>query len=319
MSDPTHVERALGQWQKTLGSVVRWEPAHHKNTVFAITTEQNGTFVLKEILNRSPPTRLLAERRVLHHLDQSGVPVAVPCLTDDEQCYATFDARVFMLSPALPGGGEDEAIDIGKLYQNVGAAIGRLHRALAACPWTIESWEMRLPSRILDEAVPRILSRLTGARARTVESVVAAAHRDLAERLTDLPCQRIHGDCHGGNIVLRGEQVSGFIDLDHLPIGPRIYDIAYYLADRLKNALRDPEGPVRFLSTFDRVMIGYETEVTLTERERSALWPAMLAAEFLFVEWFLDHPDEAGLTFHLETLHGICRYRSVLCERLAAG
>lgn len=54
-----------------------------------------------------------------------------------------------------------------------------------------------------------------------------------------LPVQPIHGDCHGSNVLLCNGEVSGFIELDHLPTGPRLYDLAYDLADRLKWWIED--------------------------------------------------------------------------------
>jgi len=66
------------------------------------------------------------------------------------------------------------------------------------------------------------------------------------------------------------------------------------------------------------VPLGDETEIALTAREKDALWPMMLATEFLFLEWFLDHPDEALFETHLAVLDWIYSHRAEICSRLRA-
>ena len=52
---------------------------------------------------------------------------------------------------------------------------------------------------------------------------------ETRERLGNLALQRIHGDCHPGNICIFAGKVTGFIDCDHLPYAPKFYDLCYYL------------------------------------------------------------------------------------------
>ena len=93
----------------------------------------------------------------------------------------------------------------------------------------------------------------------------------MTEALTGLPCQHIHGDSHSGNILLHHGQVSGFIDLDHLPLGPRVYDLGYLMADLMKNRLYRAKALAQCLSVLGALLRGYEEETPLTERERAAL------------------------------------------------
>ncbi len=84
----------------------------------------------------------------------------------------------------------------------------------------------------------------------------------MTAALADLPPQLIHGDLTPENVLLRRpEAVSGFIDFDHLPLGPRIWDIAQYLSRRIR--LRWRQGAqASDLSRLDHLagfLIGYHT------------------------------------------------------------
>jgi Ser/Thr protein kinase RdoA (MazF antagonist) len=106
----------------------------------------------------------------------------------------------------------------------------------------------------------------------------------MVSALSDLPEQRIHGDCHLGNILLSEEKVTGIIDLDHLPIGPKIYDLAYLLANR---AADDTEQMAAITAG---VVTGYRTAGTLDPRELAAIVPAMFAIQLQLVGWVLGNP-----------------------------
>jgi Ser/Thr protein kinase RdoA (MazF antagonist) len=129
---------------------------------------------------------------MLRHLQDLGVPVAVPLPTDDGRPFATIAGLAYTLAPVLPS--DDRPPD----WTDIGAAIGRLHRSAST----------------FDGPVP-VRANLP-------------AYKELAE----LPNQPIHGDCHLGNIVTVGGKVSGFLDFDELRLGPRLYDLAYLLAGR---------------------------------------------------------------------------------------
>jgi Ser/Thr protein kinase RdoA (MazF antagonist) len=184
------------------------------------------------------------------------------------------------------------------MYHNLGTALGRLHRALAEYPGEIHSWKMDLPKRILSEAVPVLMKYLDEAGERRLLRVVSNLREPINVFLTNLPSQHIHGDCHGGNVLFDGELVSGFIDLDHLPFGPRIWDLGYYLADWVKNHFHDPEEMERWFEILPDLVNGYAEEIDITPQERQAILYIMLGTQVIFAAWFfepLNQPDRALL------------------------
>jgi len=90
----------------------------------------------------------------------------------------------------LPEGGADHDPELDQaLFRNVGAAIARLHIALAGCPFGVESWEVgpglltalwrtmedRLPAGALTELSARIRPRWDS----IVQALSAAPQRRL--------------------------------------------------------------------------------------------------------------------------------------------
>jgi Ser/Thr protein kinase RdoA (MazF antagonist) len=324
-SDP--IRDILQHWRDTVGEAPARAPLQVTGTVLGITTAAGSRFVFKEVAKGQPVAerlaRLEAEHRVLRHLAAHGVPVAVPLPTDAGRLFVRDGAAVYTLSPMLPVGGRDPAPGPDpwpdpppeRRAANLGAAIGRLHRALAAFRGDLRSWRQDLPTRILDVAPPRIRAHLDDARTAALEAALTALAPGLRAALTGLPEQPIHGDCHGGNILVAGGEVTGFVDLDHLPTGPRVYDLAFLLADRLKWRLDDPEHVARWRATLPHLLAGYAREQPLSARERDAIWYGMLATQVLFVEAFSRAGDEANVTRNLDAFWWIHRHRAEIEQR----
>jgi Ser/Thr protein kinase RdoA (MazF antagonist) len=65
-------------------------------------------------------------------------------------------------------------------------------------------------------------------QASVVRTVGLERGASIAATLRGLPEQLIHRDCHPGNVLVDGTRVIGFIDCDHLCIGPRLFDVACF-------------------------------------------------------------------------------------------
>jgi Ser/Thr protein kinase RdoA (MazF antagonist) len=171
---------------------------------------------------------------------------------------------------------------------------------------------MDLPVRIRENALPTVRSRLGGAQLRALDAVFDGLADEVCAALADLPEQHIHGDCHGGNILIADGDVSGFIDLDHLPLAPRVYDLFYLPPDRLKWRIDEPGAPEAMLPLFPHLIAGYEREQTLTPltpRERAALWPGMLATQLFFIQAFAEQGNQEHVDRNLCALAWIHTHR----------
>jgi Ser/Thr protein kinase RdoA (MazF antagonist) len=292
---PADPARLLGAWSEVFRSPDIAELAPGR--VWAVTAARGDRYVLKQVSTfgaADPLRRFAAEARILAHLLQRGVPVAVPVLSDDGRAAVTDeDGALHAVFPMLPRDDADDDPGLDPvLYQNIGAAIARLHLALAGCPFGIDSWVVGpglLPAlwRTATDRLPA--DAVTGLSARV------RPHWEPMARALSAPAQRIHGDVHGGNLLTSGQEVTGIIDCDHLPLAPRAYDLGYYLAfavqwrmDEANQPAEPAEEAVPFITR--QVLSGYHAVARLTRQEREGLPAlALLAALGLIVHFVRQH------------------------------
>ena len=101
---------------------------------------------------------------------------------------------------------------------------------------------------------------------------------EILHLIGNLPLQVIHGDFTPDNVLhLSQGRGIGFIDFDHLPNGPRIWDIAKYLSRRIR--FRWCQGaPATFrMDCIEAFVAGYTKVVHLDQAEIEALPGAALA------------------------------------------
>ena len=198
------------------------------------------SYVMRAFGPWRPGASLADEYRVLLHLQSAGVAVAVPVVTADAALCVKDGDSSYVLAPRLPLMATETPNCCRRpaTCVRIGSAIGRLHAALAEYPSSVKSYEHDLLDHAFGQSYPQLPKDF---RAHSVDP-----HRDVAvARLSGLPVQLIHGDCDAGNILLSNGHVSGFIDLDHLPTGQRIYDLGYYLVHRVREVAARPEKQER--------------------------------------------------------------------------
>jgi len=272
------------------------------NQIWRIDARDGRRFVLRRLPEYLPGVGPVEQYRVLAHLTAAGIPVATPIVTDAGGINATVDDQTYELLPYLPSdrGNHELGPDAAATAHAIGTAIARLDAALAACPWAVSSF--------IDDPAPDILGTALPALPDEVRRLV----EPLAERLwastAGLPLQRTHGDCNTGNVLVHDGRVSGFIDLDHLPLGPRVRDLSYYLASRLQ-AHFVTEAPARrdidaMLAVLGDYVAGYHHAAPLSDRERAAVVPLLLLVTVGGANWCLNgwEPNPAGYRQNLRTL-----------------
>ncbi len=317
MPELQQVMALLSQWGGRLGPVAQVEPIDVAGRLF-LAIADGQQYILKRLDPAIPRERTEVAYQLTAYLAANGVPVALPLLTDAGALTAELQGAQYLLMPSLPSDGpEDRArADTATQYRNVGAAIGRLHRALRSCPVAVPSWTMDIPATIRRDILPALEAAPLDSLRPFLPAANPRLYQTLHAAFDGLPAQRIHGDCHGGNIVIHRGEVSGFIDLDHLQIGPPIYDLGHYLADEVKNQLADP--PELWLRHFHLVVEGYRAESSLGAAEIAALWPSMIFSQLLFVIWFLRHHNPEATERNIAVLAWIYEREREIRGGLAA-
>jgi Ser/Thr protein kinase RdoA (MazF antagonist) len=293
----------LGAWSDAFSSPVITELTPGR--VWEVATERGDRYILKKVSTFSAPDpvrRFTGEARILAYLLQQGVPVAVPVLSNDGKAYTTDDdGALHAVFPMLShdGADHDQAREPA-LYQNVGAAIARLHIALAGCPFGVESWEVGPGS--LQASWQTMEDRLPAAALTELSAHIRPRWDSIVQALSAAP-QRVHGDVHGGNILTAGQEVTGIIDCDHLPLAPRGYDLGYYMAFAVHWWL-DGGQPSRPVDESRHVLAGYDAVSRLTRQENDDLPALALAAALGLLNYFIQDFDLVEESW-LRTAHWI--------------
>ncbi len=316
MNDDGLLHAVLAHWR--ILDVATAKALHHKGTVVLVTTASGDRLVLKDVGDETRAERLWSEYRLILHLDRSGVPVAVPHLAPDGRPFAEHAGKLYTLSPYLLPDAEEGPQDLKATDEHLGIAIAKLHAALATYPGVITSWTMDLTTRVFDDSIPVIRAHLPDEELGRFDRILGGIEHELRDALAGLPRRRIHGDCHTGNVVLHGTQVVGFVDLDHLPIGPAIYDICAALVDQVKWSVLDAAATSQWLAACDRVVVGYERVLPLSSREKEAIPCMMLAIQLLFAYWLFLHGNREWAEMNMQAFYWLHEHRSEISQRVSA-
>jgi Ser/Thr protein kinase RdoA (MazF antagonist) len=257
----------LRNWATLVGDQVSPGAEDTGRELWPVIARDGAQYYLKRLSPwRNLP--LADEARVLRWLSQQGVDVAEFLITDQAALFARDAEDSFVLIPRITSDRLNPA-EVLELEEAVGRAIAGLHLALAAYPWPANSYTERLADALLGDLLlpPDVAEAFAGRRA------------DMAAAIRQLPVQLVHGDLTPENILLRRPAwVAGFIDFDHLPLAPRIWDLARYLSRRLRLRWQQGQEPAPDrLDYIGRVIYGYHRTSRLTDAELNAL-PASIAA-----------------------------------------
>jgi Ser/Thr protein kinase RdoA (MazF antagonist) len=259
--------------------------------------------VLKAAAGRSQAQRFEALYPLWQYLYASSIRVAVPFLSASCTCAVPYHEDLYTLSPYLSGtrgagGPRPES------YILIGRALGCLHAALAVYPDTLPSWQTDLVSEVLEHDVARILAYSQGAERSRLAAVIAAIEPDIRATCTNLPAQYLHGD----NVAI--------LDLDHLHRGPRIYDLAYFLTDQVKWNTESTRLTTAWLTYFPHVLMGYKQVTPLSQREKDAICPMMLAVHLFFTDYLIQHQNDKLADLHLAAFFWLYEHQEAIAPRI---
>ncbi|MCC6632515.1 MAG: serine/threonine protein kinase [Gammaproteobacteria bacterium] len=157
-------------------------------------------------------------------LAEAELAVAAPLVLEGDTLHQ-FDGYRFTLFECWPGGSPE--LDAPDHRAMLGRTLGRLHRvgarrAFQARP-SISDWQHgeRARRRVLELG---IIPEPIDERYAEASAALVAAIRLHASQLTHARMQRVHGDCHLGNILWN---VNGplYVDFDDCLMGPAVQDM----------------------------------------------------------------------------------------------
>lgn len=210
----------------------------YENRVYQVGREEGAPVVVKFYRpGRWTAAQILEEHQFVAELAEREVPV-VPARVLDGRTLHEFDHFLFAVFPSR-GGRAPELGDPNTL-EWIGRFIGRIHslgqtEAYSTRPEINPDTFGRVPRDYLLEHgfIPSELRE-------TWTSVVNQALDGVArcyERAGRLPLLRLHGDCHGGNIMWTTDGPH-FVDFDDSRMGPAVQDLWMLLSGERQEMVR---------------------------------------------------------------------------------
>jgi 4-aminobutyrate aminotransferase-like enzyme/Ser/Thr protein kinase RdoA (MazF antagonist) len=267
-----------------------------RDSDFLGRTDSGRNYVLKIIDVGAEPLAADCQVRVLQHLAEQAPALAVPrhCVTVSGADVGRFNrdgrALASCLLSYLPGQPMAEiAVTVG-LLGVVGEVMARLDHALQGFfhPALAQhlAWDVRrLPE--LRDSCQHIEARDLR---RQVEHVIGVVQERLP-RLRALRAQAIHGDCHGGNMLIGATgAVSGILDFGDMIHAPVIFEPAVAMSELLT------EGVVTEPAALSPLLEGYARVAALDAAEVDLIYDLMTARHATTIvlhAWRTRH-DPAG-------------------------
>jgi len=273
-------EQSLGALAAEWPEITPWPPRSTGwgtiNRTFFVGGARE-THVLKLYGRDTDPAQLRYEHRILTKLGRADLPFSVPALCPAVSGETLLpvegaDGVLASIFPLLDG----QTVRRGEPghARRAGAAMGALHRALAALdiappeavlpPWGDLA---RVHPLVPD---PRALAgelKLDTDTAQALDALIADVTESSASLSPDLPRQITHADYLWPNLLFRDGLVSAVLDFEFATHDLRAFDFAGSLYHFGMLPWKDDEG-WDLLEAFGN---GYGEQVSLTEAESEAL------------------------------------------------
>jgi len=196
----------------------------YENRVYQVGIEDGKPLIVKFYRPlRWSDEQIIEEHVFTHSLLDIDIPVVPPMIFNNQTLHTHAGYR-FSLYPRR--GGQAPSLDNGDHLEILGLFLGRVHNlgktelfthrpTVDIASYGIASRDFLLASDMIPDALQIAYETLSS---------------DLLERVTELfslieyQAVRLHGDCHGGNILWR-DNSAHFVDFDDARNGPAIQDL----------------------------------------------------------------------------------------------
>ncbi|MDN2660111.1 serine/threonine protein kinase [Neptunomonas sp. CHC150] len=197
----------------------------YENRVYQVGIDESEPLIAKFYRpQRWTDEQIGEEHRFMAQLVEQDLSVVAPIKSDTGQTLFSYDDYRFSLF-VRKGGRAPELEDPEHLFQ-LGNTLGRIHLAGQAEPFKhrptldIQSYGIDSTDFISRELIPASLKAAYDSLTSDLLREIDAAFK----RAGDVVYQRVHGDCHGGNILWR-DDMPHFVDFDDARMAPAIQDL----------------------------------------------------------------------------------------------
>ncbi|WP_372747512.1 serine/threonine protein kinase [Litorivivens sp.] len=201
----------------------------YENRVYQIGIEGGEPLIVKFYRpERWSDEQILEEHRFSWQLHDADIPVVPPWKNEDGDTLFAFKGYRFAIYPRR-GGHAPALDDLDSLFQ-LGRLAGRVHNVARLEEFkhrpalTTETFGESSAAFLLQHFIPQELRNAYETLSRDLLYRIRQRFDEVKPSL-----QRVHGDCHVGNILWRDDEVH-FVDLDDSRMAPAIQDIWMFLS-----------------------------------------------------------------------------------------
>ncbi|MDC9515419.1 serine/threonine protein kinase [Pseudoalteromonas sp. CST5] len=194
----------------------------YENRVYQFKAEDGLRYVVKFYRpERWSKAQIQEEHDFAFELAEAEVPVVAPIKHNGESLFE-HQGYVFVLFPSV-GGRQFEVDNLDQL-DVMGRLIGRMHQVAKSKPFehrpTFSCEEYLHTAKVHLQKSNLVPMGISTAFYTILDLVIEQAQAQYK----NVQGIRLHGDCHGGNILWAGEALM-FVDLDDARQGPAIQDL----------------------------------------------------------------------------------------------
>jgi len=275
------------------------------NRVYEVEDETGRKLVAKFYRpGRWTVSAIEEEHQFLEDCALDEIPVILPVQLTNGSTIAYIGDIPFSVFPKK--GGRLFELNTDMDYVRVGSLIGRIH--LAGKKRKAENRVVLHPQYALKKDIDYLAE--SGAIPDSKKMQFMDICRKIKERITPLFenvfLQRIHGDCHRGNILDRGgDEGLNIIDFDDMAIGPKIHDLWMLLPSRLSESKPELSLMLEGYNNFSKLDPG---TIRLVEPLRAMriiyflAWSARQRGDHSFKE---HHPNWGTEQFWEQEIHDL--------------
>ena len=200
----------------------------YENRVYQVGIEGGDPVILKFYrAERWTDAQILEEHAFAQELVDHEISVVAPESIGGETLHHVLGQRFSVFKRR--GGYPPELDNLDHLYR-LGQTLGRIHRVGGAASFLHR--RALSPSRMATESRLFVKTDFVPLELQSAYSTLAKdcdqAATEILSAMTTDDLQRVHGDCHVGNILWR-DDTPHFVDLDDCISGPVVQDIWMFL------------------------------------------------------------------------------------------
>ena len=248
-------------------------------------SKDNATYEIGDryILKYNPNTVQVEENlKLIKLLSEADIPMVKVVPTSTGSMVSACNRYVLM--ERSKGVHLDSQTASGSEIQAFGRELARLHQVLKAK-------ESELDYR--NENFLQTWKHYIKPGLENVDEVlVQEVEEKLVRNFEKLPQQPIHRDVHFHNVLFDQGSLTAWLDFDLTEKNARIFDLAYFLAGELVDAIKEEDSLRRWQQLYKNFLVGYHEVNPLSNEEVEALPILMIGIELLFVTYWHHEKNE---------------------------